>query len=71
MGKEACLILDVRLPKALGPWTEDARDEIGGRLARSYGPSWGEWWQEWREDHPASGALGRGIRKLRTRRPRG
>ena len=63
--------IDVRLPKALGPWTEEARDAIGVRLGRAYGRDWEEWWAGWREDHPASGALGRGLRKLRARRPRG
>lgn len=64
-------VYEVRLVKALGVWSQDARDELGLRLGR-YGPEWLRWWIDgWCVEHPAGGAVGRSMRRAVTWRPRG
>lgn len=66
VGDEA---IEVRLVKALKPWDDQAREQVGIRLGRSHSVEWVQYWQEWCELFPASGTVGRTIGKLFTRRP--
>jgi hypothetical protein len=67
VGDEA---LEGPLVNALKPWNEQARDDIGARLRGGEGAGLADYWGSWCEQFPASGAIGRTMGKLFTRRPR-